>query len=374
MGSHSTASHLAARLKRAGLLLPALVPMLLTLPAAPASAAEITLPPVSLGAGARSSFNNVNVDNSSDDVNDFRLESVRIYITGNATDKIKLTVNTEYTGDPGSGGDDKLIIMDAIGRFEYSPEFNVWAGRFLPPSDRANLYGPYYANHWGVYRDAVQDGYANTAVGRDNGVAYWGDFDNLKISAGLFDVPTTSVGSDNADKVIAAGRIQYDFWDKESGYFLNSTYYGDKDLLAIGLAGQTTSGDTSFSVDLLVEKKLGDGGVITFESEYASYEGLTGSGLNEDGDALKSDGAYGLLSYLFPQPIGIGKIQLLGKYAEASFDSPGTDPKLKTTEANIGYIVKAFNVRGYLFYIDQHFVDSGASDVTSIGVGLQVQM
>ena len=67
-------------------------------------------------------------------------------------------------------------MLDAIARFEFSDEFNIWAGRFLPPSDRANLHGPYYANEWSVYIDGVQDGYASVAVGRDDGVAYWGQF------------------------------------------------------------------------------------------------------------------------------------------------------------------------------------------------------
>jgi hypothetical protein len=61
--------------------------------------------------------------------------------------------------------------------------FNIWAGRFLPPSDRANLYGPYYANDWAPYADGVADYYPNVAVGRDNGLAYWGDFGILKVQA-----------------------------------------------------------------------------------------------------------------------------------------------------------------------------------------------
>ncbi len=343
--------------------------LLMAVAAGPALAAEVTLPPISLGAGLRTSFTNTNVDGSSGDANDFKLDSMRVYLSGAATDTIKFTFNTEYNSST-----DSVIVMDAIARFEYSPEFNIWAGRFLPPSDRANLYGPYYANHWGVYREAVADGYANTAVGRDNGVAYWGDFGGLKVSAGLFDVPNTTAPSDDAKKVIAAGRLQYDFWDKEAGYWLNGTYYGAKDLLAIGVAGQTAGGDTSYSVDFLLEKKLADAGTITIESEYAKYEGLTGSGLDSNGDPLKNDGAYGLLSYLFPQPVGIGKVQLLGKYAEASFDAPGSDPKLKTMEFDVGYIVKEFNVRGYLFYIDQSWDKSSNADASYAGVGLQVQI
>jgi hypothetical protein len=181
--------------------------------------------------------------------------------------------------------------------------------------------------------------------------------------------------NEDSTKVIAAGRLQYDFWDKESGYWLNSTYYGAKDLLAIGVAGQTAGGDTSYTVDFLLEKNLGGAGVITVESEYAKYEGLTGSGFDAvTGATKKNDGVYGLVSYLFPQPVGIGKIQLLGKYAEATFDVSGADPKLKTLEGDIGYIVKEFNVRGYLFYIDQSWDNSSAVDATYAGIGLQVQI
>jgi hypothetical protein len=357
--THYNNKRLAARLKKTGLA------SALMLAAAPSFAGDITLPAVSVGAGLRTSFTDTNVKGgSSGDSDDFALNSVRLYLSGSATDTVKFTFNTEY-----NSSDDKVIVMDAIARFEYSPEVNVWAGRFLPPSDRANLYGPYYANHWGVYMDGIEDGYANTAVGRDNGVAYWGDFGGLKVSAGLFDVPSTSAGSADASKVIVAGRLQYDFWDKETGYWLNSTYYGAKDLLAIGVAGQTAGGDTSYTVDFLLEKKLGGAGVITVESEYAKYDGLTGSG-----PGLKSDGATALVSYLFPQPVGIGKIQLLGKYASATYDVSGPDPKLKTTEGDIGYIVKDFNVRGYLFYIDQSWDNTPTPDATYLGVGLQVQM
>jgi len=345
-------------------------PLLAALPVTAANADDgIKLPPISIGGGIRTSFNHDVVDGPAHNTNDFSLDDARLYITGSVTPWLKLTFNTEY-----SGSSDSVEVMDAIARFEFSPEVNIWAGRFLPPSDRANLYGPFYANHWGVYRDGVEDGYANTAVGRDNGVAYWGDFGGLKVSIGGFDVPATSAGSPKSDKIIAAGRVQYDFWDKESGYFLNGTYYGEKDLLAVGAAGQTTDGDTSYSFDLLVEKNFKDVGVFTLESEYARYKGLTGGGLDALGDPTKSKGGTGLVSYLFPEAIGVGKVQLLGKYAIASTVEPGPNPKQKTAEFDVGYIVKEFNLRGYLFLINETFDHSAAPDNSSVGLGLQIQM
>src|SRR6185503_12224344 len=97
-------------------------------------------------------------------------------------------------------------------------------------------------------------------------------------------------------KVLGAARVQIDFWDPEAGYYLNGTYYGDKNLLAIGGATQVQSGKTASTVDFLMEKKLPNGGVVSIESEYSNYNRLGGY----DSRYAKSQGAYGLASYLFP--------------------------------------------------------------------------
>src|SRR5262249_30070729 len=151
-----------------------------------------------------------------------------------------------------------------------------------------------------------QDGYPFIFQGRDNGVVYWGDFGPVKASGGVFDGPTAT----GKKTVITAGRVQVDFWDPESGYYLNGTYYGDKNLLAVGLAGQvqknddsTVSANNAVSADFLLERKVSGGGVVSVEAEWARYHRLGGYnaryGLN--------DGGYGLASFLFPQQVGIGK-------------------------------------------------------------------
>jgi hypothetical protein len=263
-------------------------------------------------------------------------------------------------------GSNKVQIMDAVARFEYSDYLNIWAGRFLPPSDRANLYGPFYANQWNVYNDGVQDGYASVAVGRDNGVAYWGQFGMVKLSAGAFDVPSTTGRS----STVTAARAQIDLWDPEGGYYLNGTYYGEKDLLALGVAGQNADGNNSYSVDFLLEKKL-PAGVVTVEAEYARYEGGFGG---YSPLALNDNGYYVLASYLFPQVIGVGKFQVLGKYSHAKYTDPITDIE-KTYDAELNYIIKEFNARISLHYLDVKFDNHiVGADYKSYGIGLQVQM
>jgi Phosphate-selective porin O and P len=321
------------------------------------TAAGVEAADVSLGAGLRTSF----VNNDADDSSDFQINNLRLFLGGSVTDTIKFTVNTEYSSD------NDLQLMDAIARFEFSDEFNIWAGRFLPPSDRSNLYGNFYANNWGVYQDGVQDGWPMIAVGRDNGLMYWGQFGRVKVSAGAFDVNSTLGDSE----VVAAGRLMVDFWDIEKGYYLNGTYYGGKDILAVGVAAQSADSETSVSGDFLLEKKLASAGVINVEAEYAQYKGIAGYGYFP---FTKSDGYYGLVSYLFPQTAGIGKFQVLAKYGETDYDAT-VDYTQKTTEFDVNYVIKDFNARLMLFFIDTSFTGTrSADDFKQIGLGLQVQM
>lgn len=323
-------------------------------------------PAVSVGAGVRTSFTNTDYDGPGEDVSDFELNSARIYIGGKITDQISLMFNTEYTAS-----DEDVNVIDAVAKFEFSDTFNIWAGRFLPPSDRANLYGPYYASHWGVYTDGVQDGFYSETTGRDDGVMYWGQFGIAKVSFGVFDIPSTKGDSD----VLYAGRVQLDFWDAEGGYYLNGTYYGEKDLLAVGVAAQKVQSYTAYTGDFLLEKKLANSGVVTVEAQYAQYEpGVGGYGTPVGGFYDKSDGYYLLGAYLFPQVVGIGKFQVLGKFATTTYDFFGTDLDQDTLELNVNYLIKDFNARISLFYIDTSFDPNVGGDSKSMGLGLQVQI
>ena len=355
----SRTGHLAA-----GVRLAALAAMMMA-PLPAAYAATVELPPISVGAGLRSSFTSTDVDGADEDVNDFTLNSARLYIGGSVTETIKFTLNTEIDGD------NDVQVIDAIGRFEFSPKFNIWAGRFLPPSDRANLHGPYYGNAWGFAVDGIQDGFPFVAAGRDNGVAYWGDFDRVKVSIGAFDVPSTMAGSAEPDKIVTAARLHLSLWDIESGYYLNGTYYGDKDILSFDVSAQTASGDTAVTVDALMEKKIAGGGVLSLEGEYASYDGFGGYGSPVAFDS--SDGYFVLAAFLFPQQVGIGQFQILGKTATTTYDTAGGDLDLDTLEFDLNYVIKAFNARVSLFYIDQS-ADAPGTDSTQIGLGLQLQI
>jgi len=343
---------------------------LAALPISFASAGE-----VSVGGGIRTSFSATDYDFfdgeeiGSDSTSDFALNSARIYLSGKATDNIGFMLNTEY-----NSSDESIRVIDAAAQFSFSGgKHNIWVGRFLPPSDRANLYGPYYASNWGVYQDGVQDGYPFETEGRDDGIMYWGQYDKVKFSIGAFDATGWTTGDSD---VLLASRVQVDFWDAEDGYYLNGTYYGEKDLLAIGLAAQSADAGEAYSFDFLLEKKLGNSGVITLESEYAVYDGLGGYGTPVGGSDVyeKSDGYYLLGAYLFPGSAGPGKFQLLGKYGQATYDFFGTDLDQDTFEVDVNYIIKTFNARISLYYLDKSWDPDVAGDSSTIGLGLQIQM
>src|SRR5436190_1459290 len=209
---------------------------LLTLAALPLQA-QTSLPPVTVGAGLQTSFVHTEPDGPDNNTDQFLVNSARIYLGGSATEKIKFMFNTEYDGVT-----NKIGVLDAAAKIALDPKFNIWMGRMLPPSDRANLYGPYYAHHWATFSDGIQNGHPFVAAGRDNGVLWWGDFSKVKLSAGAYD----GLSATGKKDVIGAGRIQVDFWDKEDGYYLNGTYYGDKNLLALAGATQIKDGEAKF--------------------------------------------------------------------------------------------------------------------------------
>jgi hypothetical protein len=345
---------------------PTLLAGLLSLAAAaPALAQAPALPPVTVGAGVQTSFVDTSPSGGSS-TQDFPLNSVRLYVNGSATNTITYMLNTEY-----DGAGNHITVLDAAAQFHMSDQFNIWAGRMLPPSDRANLYGPYYSNEWAVYTDGIQDGYPFVATGRDNGVLYWGQFDKVKISAGVYD----GLSATGNKTLLSAGRVQVDLWDPEGGYYLNGTYYGAKNLLAIGLAGQVQgSNDSAWNADFLLEKKVPGGGAFTIESEYTNYSKLGGY----DSHYLKSDGGYGLVSFLFPPAMGMtGKFEIMGKFAKANFSQGLTaiNPNYsqKTSEFNFDYVIKDFNARVMLFYKNTSF-SAVQQNFNQVGVGLQVQM
>ncbi len=166
-----------------------------------------------------------------------------------------------------------------------------------------------------MYTDGIQNGHPFVFQGRDNGVTYWGDFSKVKVSAGVFDGQSAT----GDPEVLAAARVQIDFWDKENGYYLNGTYYGAKNLLGVGAAIQAQDGDTATTVDFLLEKKLGEAAGSS-PSRASTPTTTSSAATTRRYGRARARTCWG---FLFPKPVGMGKFEVLGKYAEGDLPQGG---------------------------------------------------
>ena len=236
---------------------------------------------ISLGVGMRAELGVQKGASGGDWEKDLEFDNGRIYINGSIFKGVGFEFNTDTNlaglGEPppapGTSPDDDIRILDAIAKFKFSDAVQVWAGRFLPPSDRANLSGPYFLNTWNF--PGIPWKYTQIWAGRDNGGAVWGQFKGgkFKYQVGAFQ------GNANSGAPNIAARLTLNLLDPEPGYYNASTYYGKKDILAIGAVYQvqpggsmgaldtptsslfSSQGKTAFqawNIDLMFEKKLGD--------------------------------------------------------------------------------------------------------------------
>ncbi|WP_284451957.1 MULTISPECIES: porin [Methylophaga] len=340
---------------------------------------------VSVGFGMRGSFSSVeDAANDGGSSKDFDLDSARLYVSGSLNKYIKGIFNTEK-----SGGNDTFQIIDAAGIFQFTPDMAIWAGRFLSPSSRANMAGPYYTLGGGYWQSiAARYGYNGGTIGRDDGVALvatafdqrlaysFGAFEADKIfelSSGVADVTNNA---DQSDELMYAGRLQYSFWDKEPGYYGTGNYLGQKDIFTIGIFGRskedgaasaTDVGDYSqYGADLLIEKKLATG-AVSFEAAYYDYD-------TDDVFESEQGEAYAVgAGYIFNEKVGWGQFQPFIRYQNFDADD---NTETERTDYGVAYIIDGYNAQVSARYSDQD-VDSpiAANDKSTdiFAVELQLQ-
>ena len=357
---------------------------------------------ITLGAGLRTSaaFTEAGLDGHSEDHKDFSLESLRIYSGGQIRPGLSVELNTEFQSD--GVGEEKIRVLAGVVKLEPSPLFRLWAGRFVPPSDRSNLSGPYYL---GSFDFPFVHRYPATFAGHDNGIAYWGELAEgaLKWQGGAFEGGNAGSAEDGRG-LLWTGRLTLNLWDPESGYYNASTYYGDKDVLALGLVAMRqndavraaqgadrvmSEGDfRAWSVDFLMEKKLVPG-VLTLEGAYYDYD-RDGLGSIHDEGA----GWFALFGWLFPGEVGPrgwlkARAQAQVRYQRFSPDSGVSalnESSVQRVSAGrherwdmgVSFVFAEHNARVSLIYSRERLDDGGSSLShrwrDRFKIGLQVQL
>ena len=130
-------------------------------------------------------------------------------------------------------------------------------------------------------------------------------------------------GDRQSPKVLGAARVQIDFWDPEDGYYLNGTYYGDKNLLAIGGATQMQGGNTATTVDFLLEKKTAQ---RRRRSRSKASTPTTTGWADTTPATPRARAPMGWQAISSRRRSASGKFEILGKYAKADFTHGATSP------------------------------------------------
>lgn len=363
---------------------------------------------ISIGAGLRTSFRATEGGaNSGDWSNDFNLDNIRLYFNAQLHEYIKIEFNTDCQ-TCGNGGE--LRVLDAIGKFEIDPMFNVWVGRMLVPAERREMNGPFYSSTYNTFSQGTpfepsdfnltikSDGTSAGSYGRDDGGTIWGAFFDQRLQYAIGFFRGLRSGANVDDDILYAQRISYNFWDveKNPGYYTSGTYYGKGgDILTLGVSNQyqrngagTATDPGNFrgtTVDLLLEKVLPDNnGVVTFNGEYKNYD-ITGGYSQASRDAgggftMFEGNAFDVsLMYLFPQQVWIGQVQPYFRYVGVY---PDTSSNRDQYEAGLNYVIDGHNAMVSLTWQYGDLLSKGldyssgarGDDINAITLGFQFQI
>jgi hypothetical protein len=305
--------------------------------AMPSTATEEKLPPINVAAWLRIGAR-IQGANDPKKLNDQSMDTIygELHAGGKIHKNVSVTLNLNASGLGKTAG-----IEDAIIGFDIQDEFHIWVGQQLVPVDRPNYGGPFFAIPWN-YPGFLTVGGTTVAMaphegpsGRNAGATVWGDVagGKFKYAVGLFDN-----GDVNTSPLIS-GRVSATFVGEETGYFGNASYFGDKNILALGIGAQyqhdgsvgaaTAPKDNfaEFNADLLGEFKLGDsGGWVTGDASYYHFSG--------DNEAIHN-GFYVLGAIATPK-IGIGNIQPMVRYQYGKGDTA----KISAIDAAVSYLIK----------------------------------
>jgi hypothetical protein len=272
---------------------------------------------------------------------------------------------------PDSGSiNGSVTLLDLIGQLDLNDAFHIWFGRMLVPSDRANFTGFWFSSPWyypGGYYDAVSAnnhffgapvGPRQGPSGRNDGATVWGEFGGglFKYYVGAYDTFSA------ANNPLISSRINLALISPEPGYYHSSTYYGSKDILAIGASAQFQKSKGSaedyseVSVDVLFEKNLKGAGTIDLDGAFYKYY------------ASAIDFSYYVVaSYLTPDKVGAGFLQPLVRLQQAK--PVGGDDTWTIFEAQLGYIVAQDAARLALGY---QWQKAGGVKSNALYLGLQL--
>ena len=268
--------------------------------------------------------------------NDFTLENMRLLFFGQAAENFTWQLHLDRDAN------NSVEILDGIVGYEPNSWANFWVGRLIPPNSRTVIAAPFASAPFD-FTSAWR--FPSKFQGRDDGVMIWGHDPDGKVNYKFSITEGRKGGSNDSDNLLYTGRVSYNFFEGEPGFYPSSFYSGNKRIVALGASfahqqdGAGTVGDEgdfqAFSVDLRVEWPLANGGSIDFEGGYFDYDldDVADPTFNAQGDA-----AYATVGYLLPGTYGPGRLE--PRIAYDYFDGDNTNiaaERGKTEKWDLGF-------------------------------------
>lgn len=306
---------------------------------------EEKLPAIDVGAWVRAAGrlqgrNPKNLDGISMDT-----AYAELHAGGKIHKNVSVTLNLNASGLAGTAG-----LEDAIIGFHFCDPVNLWLGQLLVPVDRANFSGPFFMIPWNypgfmtVGGTTVVSAPMEGPAGRNTGGSVWGNDPDgkVKYAVGVF------LPSNPLTNPLLSARISTALIGKETGYFGNESFFGDQDIVTIGIGGQykkegsvgtlpapamvggvagpaPTADYGEFNADALAELKYGGGGWVSLDAAYYHFVGQYNS---------VKDAFYVTAAVATPK-VGVGNIQPMVRYQMGS----GNDPTAWTLDAGVAYLI-----------------------------------
>lgn len=241
---------------------------------------------------------------------------------------LALTTN-DYGGTAGQTSNVAMSLLDGFIGFTPVPEFQVYVGRMLVMADRYAPSGPWGLDEWfypGFFVGTPPAVPKAGPSGRDFGATVWGAplGGHVKYYLGAYQL------QDPALSPLYSGRVQVSLLSAEPNWFHRTTYYGDRDLVSVGVGGQYQRSGSVMTVppattgmmaatpmtddyrevnaDLIVEKRIGDMGALSLEGAYYNFQGAY--------QPWKWS-AVGAIAYNSPVLAGIGKLRPSFRFQQA---------------------------------------------------------
>ena len=360
------------------------------------------------GAGLRASYQTTSDPSVDARGGDIALEDMRLYTLTQVHKNIVFEFNTEVrnrrndrtagvdglAANPQSqDGYHDMFVLDARATLTVAG-FDIWFGKFLPPSERSNLDGPYFMTAWDF--PLLTSPYPQIAAGRDQGVMIYKEYGGgkFKWAYGAFEgrknASNSDTNPDENDNFQHGFRATYNFWAPEPGYYTTSAYYGAKDVLAVAFVARyetdgagtgvtsTTQGDYfGWNIDALMEKKLSNGAVVNLEGSY--YD--TDTDDIDDGTITQGQGYRMLASYMLPNKVGWGKFQPYVRYQHFAQDNACAGNYCGSSnfgtrgimEGGLNYIIDCHNAKIMSSYISDK-QSSRAEPINRFILGMQFQL